>query len=326
MEPFNAIHLQRARDFSSKLNATFVFAKQNARGLFKSIVYIAGPPVLVVSMLLSSFVGEFMKLMLGAARNPGDLTAYFSTTNFWLQMILMFVFMIVSYVAIIATTNNYIILYDEKKTNEIEVHEVWERVRETLGMYFVTMLLFGVLFMGAYLLVLIPIFVLGAISPFLVFFGVLFAIIAIIYAAVGSSLVFAIRAFEKKGFVGAIRRSFYLVQGKWWSTFGLVFILSLLVGVISYVFSIPASIIQGVTTLHDVKSGQFNQSGGTAGTIVFILNSLAYICQLLLYLLPTIGVAFQYFNLVELKEAKGLMKDLSTLGQAPPPPTQEENY
>jgi hypothetical protein len=326
MEPFNAIHLQRARDFSSKLNATFVFARQNFKGLSKSVLYIAGPPVLVVSLLLSSFMGEFFKRAMGAARNPGALGDYFSTVNFWLQAGLMFVFMVVSYVAILATTNNYIILYDEKKTNEIDVHEVWVRVRETLGMYFITMVLFGLLFMVAYVIVLVPVFVLGAISPFLVFFGVMFAIIAIIYAAIGSSLVFAIRAFEKKGFLAALRRSFYLVQGKWWSTFGLTMILSLLVGVISYVFSVPASILQGFTAMHDVKAGQFNQSGGTAGTIVFILNSLAYICQLLLYFLPTIGLAFQYFNLVELKEAKGLMKDLSTIGQPPPPHTQEENY
>jgi hypothetical protein len=326
MEPLSAIHLQRARDFSNKLNATFVFARQNFKGLFTSIVYIAGPPVLIVSLLLSSFMGEFIKLVAGAAVNRGELTSYFTTTSFWLQLTVMFVFMIVSYVAIIATTNNYIILYDEKKTNDIGVHEVWLRVRETLGMYFVTAILFGVLFIAAYLLVLIPIAVLSSISPVLLFFGVIFAFVAIIYAAVASSLVFAIRAFEHKGFFNAIRRSFYLVQGKWWSTFGLVFILSFLVAVISYVFSIPASIIQNVTILHDVKAGQFNEPRGTVGTIIFILNSLAYICQLLLYLLPTIGLAFQYFNLVELKEAKGLMKDLGNLGQPPPPPTQEENY
>jgi hypothetical protein len=326
MEPFNVIHLQRARDFSSKLNATFEFVKQNFKGLFRSILYIAGPPVLVVSLLLSSFIGEFTKQIMGAARNPDDFATYFSTTNFWIQLLLMFVFMVVSYVAIIATTNNYMILYDEKKSNEIEVHEVWVRVRETLGMYLVTMLLFGFLYIAAYMLVVIPVVVLGSISPFLIFFVVFFAVIAIIWASVAASLVFAIRAFENKGFFDAIRRSFYLVQSKWWSTFGLVFILSLLVAIISWIFSIPSSILRGVTMIHDVNSGQFNQPTGTVGTIIFVLNSLAYVCQLLLYLLPTIGLAFQYFNLVELKEAKGLMKDLNTLGQPPPPPTQEENY
>jgi hypothetical protein len=38
---------------------------------------------------------------------------------------------------------------------------------------------------------------------------------------------------------------------------------------------------------------------------------------MLLYALPNIGIAFQYFNLVELKEARGLMNQIENLGQAP---------
>ena len=108
--------------------------------------------------------------------------------------------------------------------------------------------------------------------------------------------------------------------------FGLLLILSLLVGVISYVFSIPASILQGISMLHTVKSNDLNGPSGVIGTIVFVLHSLAYISQLLLYLLPTVGLAFQYFNLVEMKEAKGLMSDIETFGQVPPATPQEENY
>ena len=326
MENFKIIEFHKTRDFSNKLNATFAFVKQNFKALSRSILYIAGPPVLIASLLLSTFMGDIFKLAFGAAGNPEALQSYFLSVNFWLQVILMFVFMMVSYVAIIATTNNYLILYIERKSNTIDVNDVWVRVRETLGMYFITTLLFGVLASVAYMLMIIPIFVLGAISPFLIFFGVIFLVVGIMYFAVGASLVYTIRAFEKKGFFQAIIRSFYLVRGKWWSTFGLLLILSLLVGVISYVFSIPASILQGISMLHTVKSNDLNGPSGVIGTIVFVLHSLAYISQLLLYLLPTVGLAFQYFNLVEMKEAKGLMSDIETFGQVPPATSQEENY
>jgi hypothetical protein len=236
----------------------------------------------------------------------------------------MFVFLMISYVAVIATTNNYLILYAEQKTNSIEVNDVWERVRGTLGMYVITTLLFGLLSIAGYLVMIVPVFVLGSISPVLVFFGVLFLFIAVIYLLIGASMVYAVRAFERKGFFQAISRSFYLIRGKWWSTFGLLIILSLLVSIISYVFSVPASILQGVSMLHDVKSGELNALTGTTATIIFVLNSFAYISQLLLYLLPNIGLAFQYFNLVEMKEAKGLMSQIDTFGQSPPP--QEEHY
>lgn len=326
MENFKAIHFQRARDFSSKINATVVFITQNYKSLTKSIIYIAGPPVLVCSLLLSSFMGDFFKVMMGAGRNPEQFQSYFLTTSFWAQVILMFIFMLVSYVAIIATTNNYLILYEEQKTNNIDINDVWARVRDSLGMYFVTCLLMGLVIVAAYVVLIIPIVILGAISPFLIFFGVVFFIVAAVYFMVGSSLVFAVRSFEKKGFFPAVMRSFFLVRGKWWSTFGLTMILSLLVGIVSYVFSVPASIIQAVSGLHSVQSGTFEGPTGVVGTIVFILNALAYLCQLLLYLVPNIGLAFQYFNLVELKEAKGLMSDIQTFGQAPTAPTPEEHY
>ena len=133
MENFKIIEFHKTRDFSNKLNTTFAFVKQNFKALSKSILYIAGPPVLVASLLLSTFMADFFKLVLGAAGNPEAFQNYFLSVNFWLQMVLMFVFMMVSYVAIIATTNNYLILYNEQKSNAIDVNDVWVRVRETLG-------------------------------------------------------------------------------------------------------------------------------------------------------------------------------------------------
>ena len=61
MENFNFIEFHRTRDFSRKLNATFEFVKQNFKPLGKSILFIAGPPVLLASLVSGSFVSEFMK-------------------------------------------------------------------------------------------------------------------------------------------------------------------------------------------------------------------------------------------------------------------------
>lgn len=137
MENFKAIDFHQARDFSKKMNATFEFIRQNVKSLGKSILFIAGPPVLIASMIIGSFMGEFINLTQTAASNPGDMEVfqtYFMSVSFWLQIILMIVFFIISSVMSIATINNYIILYGEKQTNRIEVSEVWERVRSTFWM------------------------------------------------------------------------------------------------------------------------------------------------------------------------------------------------
>ena len=326
MEETQLIELQRKRDFSEKLNVTFAFTIQNFKSFMKSLLFIAAPPVLVASLLMSSFMADFMKLIFGAAGNPQALLSYFATPNFWLQISVMSVFLMVSYVAVIATTNNYLILYNEKKSTHIEVSEVWARVRETLGMYVVTTLLFVFLSIGAYLLVLIPVVVLRAISGFLVVLGVMAYFFALVYVFVAASLVYPIRAFEKKGFFESIRRSLHLIRGKWWSTFGLTIIITIIISIIAYIFSIPASIIQGVSMAHDVQGGSLQTAGDSTSTIVFLLNSLAYISQLLLYFLLNLALAFQYFNLVELKESKGLLSKIETLGNAAPPPPSEEHY
>jgi len=48
---------------------------------------------------------------------------------------------------------------------------------------------------------------------------------------------------------------------------------------------------------------------------------------MILYSLPNVGIAFQYFNLVELKEARGLMSEIETLGEQTPEANRpEESY
>jgi hypothetical protein len=227
----------------------------------------------------------------------------------------------------IATINSYVILYGEKQSNEIEVAEVWERVRASFWMYFSTMFLFMLLFIATYIVLLIPMTLLAAISPFLIFIGVLFLLCGLMYLAFSVSLTFFIRAYEKSGFFRAIFRSFKLVQDKWWSTFGLIMVLYLIMMTVSYLFIIPWYIYTGVTALHSTSTATF-QEPSTAWQIVTILFfGLYYLVQMILAALPNIGIAFQYFNLVELKEAKGLLNRIDSLGQAATPlATQDEDF
>ena len=74
MENFNFIEFHRTRDFSRKLNATFEFVKQNFKPLGKSILFIAGPPVLVASLVSGSFMSEFMSFSSWVG-NPGGRNA-----------------------------------------------------------------------------------------------------------------------------------------------------------------------------------------------------------------------------------------------------------
>lgn len=317
MENFKAIEFHQARDFSRKMNVTFEFIKQNFKPLGKCILFIAVPPILIAMLLFGSFLSDMFGLSFNIAGQTDLFEAYFMSPTFWLQMIVAMIFFLVSTVMNLATINNYIVLYGEKKTNKIEVSEVWDRVRATFWMYLGTVFAFMLVAIAAILILAIPVGILATISPVLSIFGGMAIYVAIIYLMFGSSFTFFIRLYEKKGFFDSLFRSFKLVRDKWWSTFGLIFVLYLIMGISSYLFIVPWYVVTLMTALHNTTVDTFQEPSVTWQIMTIVFFTLYYLAQMFLAALPNVGIAFQYFNLVELKEAKGLMHQIDSIGQAP---------
>jgi hypothetical protein len=317
MENFKAIEFHQARDFSRKMNVTFEFIKQNFKPLSKCILFIAVPPILLAMLIFGSFISDMFGLSFNSAGQDELLEAYFLSPTFWLQIIVAMILFLVSTVMNLATINNYIVLYGEKKTNKIEVAEVWDRVRSTFWMYLGTVFAFMLVAIVAVLILAIPVGILATISPVLSIFGGIAVYVAIIYLIFGSSFTFFIRLYEKKGFLDSLFRSFKLVRDKWWSTFGLIFVLYLIMGISSYLFIVPWYVVTVVTALHNTAIDTFQEPSLTWQIMTIVFFTLYYLAQMFLAALPNVGIAFQYFNLVELKEAKGLMHQIDSIGQTP---------
>jgi hypothetical protein len=78
--------------------------------------------------------------------------------------------------------------------------------------------------------VLIPIFILLSL-PVLIYLIVPFTIFMIVHVMEGNT-------------VGiSLRRAFFLVREKWWSTFGIYIVISILASIASYIFMVPAYIM-----------------------------------------------------------------------------------
>lgn len=325
MQNFQLIEYHHQRDFSRKMNATFEFIKQNWKSLGKSTLLIAGPPVFIASLMMGSFFGDMF--------NPGKLQAdpeaslaLFTSSTFWIQFCLAMTMFLLSSVMSVATINNYILLYEELKTNQIPTSLVWERVRSTFWLYLGTTIYFFFTFIALGFVVAIPVAILSAVSPVLVVLLIWAMFFALFYVLFSVSLTYIIRAYEGRGFFEAMVRSFNLIKGKWWSTFGLIMILYFIMVTISYIPIFPVYIVMGISALHDVSEGSTLDSMEGMSTTMMILMALYYMIQLLLSALPNIGVAFQYFNLVERKEARGLMSSIETFGKDAPAPQNDETY
>lgn len=326
MESIEIIKLQRARDYSRKVNATFEFIKQNFKGLVKSLVYISGPSILVVSILIGSVFSDFFSVVLAGVTDPERMENYMMSASFWAQIALIVIFLVVGAVMTISAINNYILLYDEKKTNQIQVKDVWDRVRSTFWMYFGTVFGFYLLMIVVFIFLAVIIAALSAVSTFAGGIGMILFYVAIFYIVVTFSMVFFIRAYEKKGFFEAVARSFFLVRGKWWSTFGLLMTVFFVMYTISMLFILPFYILLVVNMVHSVQENSTPSFSETTQWVMVVVISIYYSLSLLLNSLPNIAIAFQYFNLVEIKESRGLISEIETIGQTPVASADEEQY
>lgn len=309
MRNSNVIEFYEARDFSKRMTVTFEFIRQNFKGLGKSLVLIAGPTVLLGGILFGDFFSGTMQSAIGAGENPEQFQNLFTSGIFFAKIGLGAISILISYILLISVVNNYFLIYKAKKSSAIKVQEVWDAVRATFFKYLVSTLLISVLLVIVYVIMIIPGVLLATISSGLNFLFILIAVVGIIFISIRISLVFIVQGFEDKNAFESLSRSFYLTKGKFWSTFATIMLLSIMGSIISYIFTVPFSIVFYVLAL--------NNSGGDISwmpTLVGLMYGVMIVVSSLAQLLPLIGGMFQYFNLVELKESKGLMADLETIG------------
>lgn len=326
MENFNYIDLPRQREFGRKINAAIEFYKQNFKGLVKSTLIISGPLVVILSLVMS--FSETASFFTPGMTPPDEVLSQFASPTFWLQLLLLIGVGVVTWIMAMSSTNNYVLLYQERRTNKIEPQDVWQRVQGSFGLYIGSAILLALVFIPLALLSGVLFYGIAQGGVFLAFIFGMALFVFWFYISIPPALLFYIRSKEKIGFIEALKRSFYLTQGKWWSTFGLLFVLQLMVGLASIIFSIPFIIVSTITTLHSIENiGQAAGPDTTTQILLFLTNVARYLGQMVLMPVFYLGIIFQYYNLVELKEAKGLMSQLANFGQPEAPKANtEEDY
>jgi len=140
-------------------------------------------------------------------------------------------------------------------------------------------------------------------------FATILLIIPGIYVSVALMIVFVVGLNENLSFFNAMSRSFYLVKNKWWFTFGLLLVLSLIQGFLGFLFQVPQYIAMFVVAFNSVDG-----NGNNSFTeIIFIVTSIISSLNFLFYAISIIGIAFHYFSLIEQKEAKGLLDKIESI-------------
>ena len=307
MNQTTRINFRRRRTFSETMNAIIEFTKRESKDILICILYIAGPAILVASILFALLFDVFFTF--GFTGDPD-----FFTFEAGLYMLGMLVSSIVAQVFVTAVSLDYIYIYVHDKPDKITPEMVWKRSRNTFWGLLVHSLILGFLFIVLYIVVVGGFIAITLVSP--VFIALFFIPIALMFYFLGVfSLYFPIYIFEDRGIadIGTIiSRCFKLVKDNWWKTFGVFMITSIVVGIVSSVFFMPPYIMM-ISELFSLEGGSEEEIMNSLSTNWFVVTFfiLYVVARFILAFLILAGVSFQYFNLVEQKEAKGLIDTIS---------------
>lgn len=292
------IKLYEQRDFGEKINATFTFLRENFIPLGKSLLYIAGPVVLLVGIISAVITMDFF--FGNNDMNEFEAFSYLGGTG------LVNIITVLSSAIVISVVYSYFSLYTERDDyQDISVSDVWTRSKEHL----------------------LPILLSVIVYSMLTFMGLIFLLIPGLILMAALSFLFILQVKERISFGEAFSRCFALVSNHYFSTIGLILVMIVLQAIIGSIFGIPVMLMTGFGAYFSASAEYEIQNSSAALQALFIVAQvISTLGTQFLYCIILIAIGYQYGNLVEKKESAGLMEDIDSLGQQKPHNSEEEHY
>jgi hypothetical protein len=264
------IQFRQKREIGQVISDTFLFIKQEFRHLSKLVLIYVFPFILIYSVL-QVFV---MQKIVGTVVPGGDLESMMGTL--WPVYKNLFVFMLFNVFVqslYIGAVYSYIEVYLEKGKGNFKLSDV------TPLLFTNSLMVLGI----------------NIVLTIIVMFGLVMCFVPGIYFANTFSLSMIILLIEKKGIGNALSKSWNMVNRQWWNTFLLNILGIVIIGVVGFIFSIPSAIAGITVSLLNVGQAEIVE----LPEWYWILNAVSTVVTSLLYIIPFVFLAFQYFNLDE---------------------------
>lgn len=286
------IELKKQRDLGLILSDAFGFIRNEFKPFFTLILQIVAPYLIAMFASLAFYfyaVGDISNLVMstsGFGSPEGSLFAMF------VAMLALTITGLIAYVLAHAAALFYMKSYSENK-GIVNTTEIRDNVKASFWS-----------FVG-----------LGILIGLAVFFGFLICFFPGVYLIVPLSLAFSIMVFKNKNATDAFSDSFKFIKGEWWLTFLTIIVIAIIVGIIGFVFNIPAMIYSIIKM--GVFSGELDPADQTAifkDPIYIILNLLGYAFKYFLNFITIISTALIYFNINEKKNFTGTLERIESIG------------
>ncbi|WP_121665769.1 hypothetical protein [Mesonia aquimarina] len=289
------INFKKERELGEIISDTFAFIKQNYKVLFEVFLKVLWPVLLVMLLAITYYTYVSLNIseniMVGA--NSNMILESFS--DFYSGIFVGFVVLILAswfYYSLMYGAYQHAIESYIKNEGTINIDEVLQGVKQNWASFL------GLSFLS-WLLILIGFFI---------------CILPGIYVSVPFSMLFSILVFNKLGVSESISYSFSLIKGNWWTTFFTFFVISLIYGLIGFVFDLPAVIYSLFKGFVAGDSGTLADPDFMFDWIYLTLNILGSLAKYLLYPIVIIGTIFMFFNLNEKKNQTGTYETIESLG------------
>ncbi|WP_165021385.1 hypothetical protein [Dysgonomonas sp. ZJ279] len=275
MKQSQKINLFETRDLGRNIEAALAFAKQNYGAICKGISFFI--PLLLIAAYIMPDTFELQRRLSGVS--PLEmLSAYGSDTL--LAYLAVGLSSLFSMTYVISYMTEYIDAVDGK----VDSAAVWSRFSKVIFPVFVCQLVYMICVSVGTMLCLIP--------------GVFIAVSCMFYAYVYIN--------EGETVIGSLKRSYYLVQGNWWSVFLYVLLVVIVVAIISGIFSIPL--------LFASIGAVFGLDAFASDTYIFITTLIAYVGDFFVAPLVTITLGMLYYSLRDEKEGINMDTKIDDIG------------
>jgi hypothetical protein len=284
------IELAKPRDFGEIINDTFIFVRQNFKPLLKYFFIFCG--FFLLATIVTSILNGINMIRSVNNFNPNSFDAdnRFGLSVFTPTYFLAIFFVVLEYVSASVVVLSFMALYKAKENQIPDTEEMWGYFK----FYFLKAL-------GSS-------FVIGI----LVVVGAIFCLIPGIYLYPVMSLVLPIMIIENTSLGYAFNHSFRLIKDNWWSTFGVLVVIIIILWVASMIVTIPSALFGvGSLFLHLTK-------GTTVSVTAIIITTILQGFTHILNILTVVATCLCYFNLTESKEGTSMLERINKFGTANP--------
>jgi len=254
------VNFIQERTFGDIIGGPFQFIIQEFKLFASTLLKYAGPFVALAFLGVSLLANNIYSSVVMKTNVSGSTVVY---------GIILVLSLMLGMLSIVVVTHSYISLYVENGKGNFTKEDVGILLKKNVFKVF-----------GA-----------GILTYIMVIIGALLLYLPGIYLGIALSFVFLIIIYEKATTGKAISRSFEVIKGKWWQTFGLILVFGMIIGMSSYVFIIPIYVVVIVAAVGGKQIG--------AGSVILItLFVFLYFTAYMFFMsMQQIMIAFQYFNI-----------------------------